>query len=112
MQRVTLRDSGVTDKGALSLAAALWCSPTMTHVNLTNNEISDDGCDAFAEYLQAAPATLAVLSLELNPISTGMCTTQTMTRNCMAWASIDCGAALRSTDGVRVCAYLRTRIYV
>jgi hypothetical protein len=71
LQSVSLRDSGVTSKGAGALAAALWCNPATTHVNLTNNEIDDGGCVIFLEYLRMNQHSLSALVLELNPISTG-----------------------------------------
>jgi hypothetical protein len=67
-----MRDNGVTNRGARALAAALWCSMTVTQIDLTNNSIEDEGCTAFAECVQHSCTNVSSICLELNPGSTGV----------------------------------------
>jgi Ran GTPase-activating protein (RanGAP) involved in mRNA processing and transport len=69
---LSLSDTGITDDGAEHLAVMLKTNRTLTHMFLSNNEISDEGIAMLTNALQNHNNTLQTLDLSYNKRMTNL----------------------------------------
>ena len=69
LKHIYLNGCNITDEQLLPMAEAVRGLTSLEELNLHNNRIGDDGCDALATLLEDPLSNLQTLTLSINPIS-------------------------------------------